>query len=91
LQRVVARGFECDVGDPVSVESTFARIRSEFGEVNVLLYNAGSGVFGDVETITPDQFEQAWRINPTRKAFSRVAPNSLPNSVDHFWGSNGHW
>jgi NAD(P)-dependent dehydrogenase (short-subunit alcohol dehydrogenase family) len=52
-----ARGFECDVGDPVSVESTFARIRSELGEVDALLYNAGSGVFGDVETITPDQFE----------------------------------
>jgi NAD(P)-dependent dehydrogenase (short-subunit alcohol dehydrogenase family) len=58
-----ARGFECDVGDPVSVESTFRHIRSELGEVDALLYNAGSGVFGDVETITPDQFEQAWRIN----------------------------
>ncbi len=58
-----SHGFECDVGDPTSVENTFARIRSELGEVEVLLYNAGSGVFGDVETITPDQFEQAWRIN----------------------------
>ena len=58
-----AHGFECDVGNPASVEKTFARIRSELGEVDVLLYNAGSGVFGDVETITPDQFEQAWRVN----------------------------
>jgi NAD(P)-dependent dehydrogenase (short-subunit alcohol dehydrogenase family) len=57
------RGFECDVSDPASVESTFARIGSELGEVNMLLYNAGSRVFGDVETITPDQFEQAWRVN----------------------------
>jgi NAD(P)-dependent dehydrogenase (short-subunit alcohol dehydrogenase family) len=57
------RGFACDVGDPVSVESAFARIRGELGEVNVLLYNAGSGVFGDVETITPDQLEQSWRVN----------------------------
>jgi hypothetical protein len=38
-----------------TVESTFARIRSELGEVNALLYNAGSGVFGDVETITLNQ------------------------------------
>jgi NAD(P)-dependent dehydrogenase (short-subunit alcohol dehydrogenase family) len=58
-----ARGYECDVGDPISVEETFARIRDDLGEVDVLLYNAGSGVFGDVETITPDQFEQAWRVN----------------------------
>lgn len=57
------RGFECDVGDPTSVESTFAHIRREIGEVDVLLYNAGSGVFGDVETITPEQFEQSWRVN----------------------------
>jgi NAD(P)-dependent dehydrogenase (short-subunit alcohol dehydrogenase family) len=55
------RGFECDVSDLASVESAFARIVSELGEV--LLYNAGSGVFGDIETITPDQFEQAWRVN----------------------------
>ena len=41
------RGFECDVSDPASVESAFASIVSELGEVNVLLYNAGSGVFGD--------------------------------------------
>ena len=32
---------------PTSVESAFASIVSELGEVNVLLYNAGSGVFGD--------------------------------------------
>jgi NAD(P)-dependent dehydrogenase (short-subunit alcohol dehydrogenase family) len=57
------RGFECDVGDPTSVESTFAQIRGEIGEIDALLYNAGSGIFGDVETITPEQFEQSWRVN----------------------------
>ena len=57
------RGFECDVGDPTSVESTFAHIRREIGEIDALLYNAGSGIFGDVETITPEQFEQSWRVN----------------------------
>jgi short-subunit dehydrogenase len=30
---------------------------------DTLLYNAGSGVFADVETITPNRFEQAWRVN----------------------------
>ena len=46
------RGFECDVSDPTSVENAFTSIWSELGEVNALLYNAGSGVFGDIETIT---------------------------------------
>ena len=57
------RGYPCDVGDAASVERAFAAIRSELGEVHTLLYNAGSGVFADVETITPEQFEQAWRVN----------------------------
>jgi NAD(P)-dependent dehydrogenase (short-subunit alcohol dehydrogenase family) len=58
-----ARGYECDVGVPGSVARTFAAIRSDLGEVEVLLYNAGSGVFADVESITPEQFEQSWRVN----------------------------
>jgi NAD(P)-dependent dehydrogenase (short-subunit alcohol dehydrogenase family) len=58
-----ALSFECDVSDPVSVERTFVQITDELGEVDVLLYNAGSGVFADVVSITPDQFEQAWRVN----------------------------
>jgi NAD(P)-dependent dehydrogenase (short-subunit alcohol dehydrogenase family) len=58
-----ARGFECDVASAESVDRAFAGIRSELGAVDVLLYNAGSGVFADVENITPEQFEQSWRVN----------------------------
>jgi len=58
-----ARSFECDVTDPTSVGQAFASIRAELGAVDILLYNAGSGVFADVETITFEQFEQAWRVN----------------------------
>ena len=58
-----ARGYRCDVGSAESVADVFAAIRSDLGEVEVLLYNAGSGVFGDVESITPEQFEASWRVN----------------------------
>jgi NAD(P)-dependent dehydrogenase (short-subunit alcohol dehydrogenase family) len=58
-----ARGYACDVGDAASVEAAFADIRRDLGPVEVLLYNAGSGVFADVESITPEQFEQSWRVN----------------------------
>jgi len=58
-----ARGYACDVGDAASVQAAFTAIRRDLGDVDVLLYNAGSGVFADVESITPEQFEQAWRVN----------------------------
>jgi NAD(P)-dependent dehydrogenase (short-subunit alcohol dehydrogenase family) len=58
-----SRAYACDVGSADSVARAFATIRSELGPVDVLLYNAGSGVFADVETITPDQFEASWRVN----------------------------
>jgi NAD(P)-dependent dehydrogenase (short-subunit alcohol dehydrogenase family) len=58
-----ARGYACDVGAADQVAQAFASIRAELGQVDALLYNAGSGTFGDVESITPDQFEAAWRVN----------------------------
>jgi NAD(P)-dependent dehydrogenase (short-subunit alcohol dehydrogenase family) len=58
-----ARGYPCDVGSADSVAHAFAAIGTDLGQVEVLLYNAGSGVFGDVESITPEQFEGSWRVN----------------------------
>jgi len=58
-----ARGYSCDVGSADSVARGFAAIRADLGDVDVLLYNAGSGLFGDVESITPEQFEASWRVN----------------------------
>ena len=46
-----ARAYSCDVSNPASVADTFARVRSDLGDPETLIYNAGSGVWGDVETI----------------------------------------
>ncbi len=56
-------GYACDVTDPASVAAAFAAIRRDLGEVDTLLYNAGSGAFLDIEATTPEQFEQSWRVN----------------------------
>jgi NAD(P)-dependent dehydrogenase (short-subunit alcohol dehydrogenase family) len=58
-----ARAYACDVTSPTSVAHCFAAVRAELGPVEALLYNAGSGVFADIETITSEQFEQSWRVN----------------------------
>ena len=58
-----ARAYACDVGDPASVGSAMEAVRRDLGEADVLLFNAGSGSWGDIEAITPEQFEQSWRVN----------------------------
>ena len=58
-----ARAYTCDAAEPASVESAFAQVRSDLGVVDVLIYNAGNGSWKDVEEITPEEFEQGWRVN----------------------------
>jgi NAD(P)-dependent dehydrogenase (short-subunit alcohol dehydrogenase family) len=53
----------CDVSNATRIAETFRTIRAKLGEVEVLLYNAGSGVFGTIAEITPDQYEADWRVN----------------------------
>src|ERR1700675_1029158 len=47
-----ARAYACDVADAGSVESAFAAVRAELGEVDALVYNAGSGTWGTIEEAT---------------------------------------
>jgi len=58
-----ARMYACDVTSEKDVVATFKRVRDDLGDPEVLVYNAGSGIWGDVESITPAQFESAWRVN----------------------------
>lgn len=58
-----ARAYGCDVADPASVAETFDRIRTELGDPTTLVHNAGSGTWGDVESITLEGFEAAWKVN----------------------------
>ena len=58
-----ARAYVCDAADPASVSSAFAQIQEQMGDVDVLIYNAGSGSWQTVEEISPDAFEKSWRVN----------------------------
>jgi NAD(P)-dependent dehydrogenase (short-subunit alcohol dehydrogenase family) len=58
-----AVGLACDVTNQEDVGRTFSQISDLLGDVRVLLFNAGSGVFKDVEHITPKDFEDSWRVN----------------------------
>ena len=69
----LARAYACDVGDLTAVERTFASIESDLGFVDVLVYNAGKGVWGSAEEVTFEDFELAWRINTFGLLPPRVA------------------
>ncbi len=58
-----ARAYKCDVTDACAIESTFAIIRSDMGEIDVLVYNSGSGVWGNIEEVSQKDFEQSWQVN----------------------------
>lgn len=58
-----ARAYPCDVTDEASVASTFSVIAQEMGPVHTLIYNAGSGVWGTVEEISPAALESSFRVN----------------------------
>ena len=53
----------CDVSSESQIAETFRAIRAKLGEVEVLLYNAGSGVFGGITEISHAQYEADWRVN----------------------------
>lgn len=58
-----ARAYTCDAGTETSVERAFGAIREDLGDVDVLIYNAGSGVWGTVEEVSAADFEASWRTN----------------------------
>jgi len=51
-----------DVGVASEVSAAFASIRGKIGEPAILLYNAGSGTWGTIAEVTPEQYEAAWRV-----------------------------
>ena len=58
-----AKSYACDVTEAASVEAAFAATRSDLGDVDALIYNAGSGVWGNVEEVKAEDLERSWRVN----------------------------
>lgn len=58
-----AKAYVCDVEEIENIRQTFARIAEEFGKIDTVVYNAGSGHWGTIEEIDVSQFESNWRVN----------------------------
>jgi NAD(P)-dependent dehydrogenase (short-subunit alcohol dehydrogenase family) len=74
-----------DVADEGSVASCFERVRSELGEVTILINNAGTpGVPLPVASMQPEGWRHAFDVNVTG-AFL-CAREALPGMVSTNWG-----
>jgi short-subunit dehydrogenase len=69
----VARGVEalgrrslpvrCDVTSAADVEALVARVRERFGRLELLVNNAGVGLYGSLEATRPEQLRQVFEVN----------------------------
>ena len=65
LQREVpgSRTYIYDVCEIKSPGRVFPKIRSELGPIRVLVYNAGSGAFKNVDDTSVDELQNSWEVN----------------------------
>lgn len=56
-------GRVCDVGRFEEVEAFFQAVEREFGKLDYLINNAGVGVFGKVDELTPGEWRQTIDTN----------------------------
>ena len=60
---VEAVGISCDITDTTSVEKAVDTIMAQFGRIDILINNAGTGGVAPAEDITDDQFENELNID----------------------------
>ena len=71
-----ARAIGCDAADAASVKRAFDEVRTSLGQPEVVVYNAGSGLFGGFADVSAQDFENAWRVNALGSFL--VAKETLP-------------
>lgn len=56
------RAYACDVSSESDVDSLFATVRADFGDPDIVVFNAGTFVFKGILETTAAEFEECWRI-----------------------------
>jgi gluconate 5-dehydrogenase len=60
---VEAIGLEADVADPPQMERLAASVVDRFGQIDILINNAGINIRGPIEELTLEQFREVQRVN----------------------------
>lgn len=60
-----AKGFCCDLGDPVAVQKTIADIRGALGPITVIHWNAYAGLAGDLTSCDVAELRKVFDVGVT--------------------------
>ena len=63
LTGAAVAAFRLDVTDEPTIAEAVARATDRFGGIDVLVNNAGYGLFGPLEGISADQLEEQYKVN----------------------------
>ncbi|NJY63799.1 SDR family oxidoreductase [Salinimicrobium sp. CDJ15-81-2] len=66
-------GIEADVRDFESQKKAIQQVTGKWGQLDVLVANAGVGLFGSIEELTPEQWQQTIDTNLTGVFYSLKA------------------
>ena len=61
-KETVARGISTNISDPAQVQRGFQQIRETFGPIDLLINHAGNAAWKEFVALTPEDFEQSWRV-----------------------------
>lgn len=70
------RGYACDVTSADDLNATFAAVAADLGPVTTVIYNAGSGTWGTVDQLGPDDLLRNMDVNAA--GLMRAAQAALP-------------
>jgi 3-oxoacyl-[acyl-carrier protein] reductase len=76
--------LSCDVTEPDAGERIAAEARKHFGAIDVLVNNAGTAKWRDVDEVSEDDWQAAWELNVM--ACLRTMRALLPEMRTRGWG-----
>ena len=75
-----ALAIPTDATDPASVAAAFDRVRSELGDPEVFVYNAGAFQMGGILDLSPEKFDECFKANCAGAFYA--AQQMLPPMVE---------
>ena len=80
-----ALAVETDATDAGSVAQAFDRVQDELGDPEIFVYNAGAFQMGGILELTPEQFDDCFRVNCSGAFFG--AQQVLPGMLEKGHGT----